>query len=877
MGNNHETNKGDTDMGKSTASLGDFENYQESNLLWLDAKVYNKENIDYQDLIKQIKNIKFFPFTETKSCIEKIKEIRYQKTFIIVSGSLLNEFYQELIKIINDIEIFPEILVFTRLSSMPFIKEKIIEKNNSLFDVNSVYYSFRKVKDRFKKDNLYLPEPRSVSAYDNDETFTFEYIKESRDLILPLYYKDFIEYPTKSDIITFNKFLLDNCSDNKNVADLMQQLITQNSSIPGQILIKYYLRAYTIESNFYKNMNNSLTHGNNESIYDTYVKVCYNSLLSNYIKPAIEKKIYRGTRIKKSELDYIKKSFCTKKDNLPACICYNKAFLSSSYEEIVAFNFMIKREKRDNEEYAIYEFEKGTELDNQNGSNSNIEKFSFYKKKEAEILFFPFSSFEITNFPEEGVYEAPNNHKYSYYRIHLNYLGKYKEKINKNEKIPESDFTSSILKTDILEKFEMEKKSEIFDFNIKKYIPPVKRKNFIIGIYKINYNDINKEINIINCDDSNEEEIKKLCTIYFNDKKINFSFKFTFNNPGEYTFCFEFSDLLKNANKLFYGCSTLISLDFTKFKTNYLVDMSNMFNGCSSLKSLDLSNFKTNNVNYMEKMFYDCNSLESLDVSSFDTLKVIIMDYMFGNCTALQTLNLSNFKTKRVQSMQGIFYNCEHLIGLNISNFTTDETINMSEMFSGCKELKSINLSKFNTYNITRMNKMFYKCSALTSLDITNFNTRIVTTMENMFAECSSLTSLDLSNFETGEVNNMAEMFRKCSALTDLNLNKFDSTKVTKDENMFNECNSLTKIKIGPKFVFTENSIYGMNKNCKIIFNGNEVNAGEIMDYYYNDDKKSINSNYTYNALFGSQISITSSVRSNDTMNLLIESGIIKK
>ena len=201
----------------------------------------------------------------------------------------------------------------------------------------------------------------------------------------------------------------------------------------------------------------------------------------------------------------------------------------------------------------------------------------------------------------------------------------------------------------------------------------------------------------------------------------------------------------------------------------------------------------------------------------------------------------------------------------------------MSEMFSGCKELKSINLSKFNTYNITRMNKMFYKCSALTSLDITNFNTRIVTTMENMFAECSSLTSLNLSNFETGEVNNMAEMFRKCSALADLNLNKFDSTKVTKDENMFNECNSLTKIKIGPKFVFTENSIYGMNKNCKIVFNGNERNAGEIMDYYYNDDKKSINSNCTYNALFGSQNSITSSVRSNDTMNLLIESGIIKK
>ena len=876
MGIKQEANQGDTDIGmsKSTASIGDVENYQESNLLWLDAKVFNEENKEYQDLIKQIKKIKFFPFKEKESCIKKLKEIRYQKTFIIVSGSLLNDFYQELIKIINDIEIFPEILVFTRCKSLPFIKDKIIEKNNSLFDVNSVYYKFKPVKNRFKKDNLYHPEPKSALEYDNDEAFTFEYIKESRDLILPLYMIDFIEYPTKSDIITFNKFILDNCSNNKQVTDLIQQLITPNTSIPGQILIKYYLRVYTSESNFYKNMNSALIHGLNEDIYDTYIKVCYHSLLSNYIKPAIEKKLYRGTRIKKSELEYIKNSISNKKENLPACICYSKAFLSSSYKEDIAFDFMVKRTKKDNEEYAIYEIEKGSELDRLNGSNSNIEKFSFYEKKEAEILFFPFSSFEIKDFPEESVYRATNNQTYSYYRIHLNYLGKYKENISMDQKIPESNFTTSILKTDIFEKFEMEKKSEIFDFDVKKYIPQEKRKNFIIGVYKIDNGDINKEINIINSNDSNKEEIKKLCTIYFNDTKMNFSFKFKFNNPGMYTFCFEFSDLLTNANNLFYGCSTLNSLDFTKFKTNYLVDMGNMFNGCSSLKSLDLSNFKTNNVTNMEKMFYDCNSLENLDVSSFDTLNVIKMDYMFGNCIALQTLNLSNFETKRVKSMQGMFYNCEHLIGLNISNFKTDETINMSEMFSGCKELKSVNLSKFNTYNVTQMNKMFYKCSAVTSLDITNFNTRKVTTMENMFAECSSLTSLDLSNFETGEVNNMAEMFSKCSALTDLNLNKFDVTKVNNDENMFKECNSLTKIKIGPKFTFQKKNIYGINRNCKIFYNDEVLDAGIIMDYY-NDDKISINSNYTYDALFGSQNDLSSSIRSNETLQLLIQSGVV--
>ena len=51
--------------------------------------------------------------------------------------------------------------------------------------------------------------------------------------------------------------------------------------------------------------------------------------------------------------------------------------------------------------------------------------------------------------------------------------------------------------------------------------------------------------------------------------------------------------------------------------------------------------------------------------------------------------------------------------------------------------------------------------------------------------------------------------------------------------------------------------------------------AGIIMDYYY-DDKISINSNYTYNALFGSQNDLSSSVRSGDTLHELIREGIIK-
>lgn len=53
--------------------------------------------------------------------------------------------------------------------------------------------------------------------------------------------------------------------------------------------------------------------------------------------------------------------------------------------------------------------------------------------------------------------------------------------------------------------------------------------------------------------------------------------------------------------------------------------MSFMFYGCSSLASLDLSSFDNSSAASMSFMFSGCSSLASLDLSSFDTSKVTDM------------------------------------------------------------------------------------------------------------------------------------------------------------------------------------------------------------------------------------------------------------
>ena len=250
-----------------------------------------------------------------------------------------------------------------------------------------------------------------------------------------------------------------------------------------------------------------------------------------------------------------------------------------------------------------------------------------------------------------------------------------------------------------------------FEFKLDKYITSDLIKNSIIGVYDITEEDINKNIQILNCNEYNKDEIRKICNIVLDNKKIDFTFEYVFNKAGKYTFKFEFQNLLKNACKLFNGCKSLISLNFGKFKSNYLINMNNMFEGCCKLKALDLSNFKTSDVIYMSGTFKGCTCLKKLDLSSFDTKNVINMDEMFCECESLEVLKLSNFRTNKVTSMKKIFYKCKCLKTVNASSFESDNIKNISEMFSECSSIEYLTLPNFEINNNINTNNMFYNCS----------------------------------------------------------------------------------------------------------------------------------------------------------------------
>ena len=56
-------------------------------------------------------------------------------------------------------------------------------------------------------------------------------------------------------------------------------------------------------------------------------------------------------------------------------------------------------------------------------------------------------------------------------------------------------------------------------------------------------------------------------------------------------------------NFMFFGCSSLTSLNLSNFNTSQVTNMDFMFYGCSSLEYINLINFKEIKLNYPSNMF----------------------------------------------------------------------------------------------------------------------------------------------------------------------------------------------------------------------------------------------------------------------------------
>ena len=267
------------------------------------------------------------------------KKIKFYLTYIIISGTLYPDFIFELKNIEDKILTCPKIIIFTSESTKEKIKN-MKEINDSFYNIGGITISFEEVVS-FLNKNVFGKELNIIRTLTRKKIqtggdFSFQLIENKNDLIGPVYLSDLIIKPYKLEYTIFDKYLIDN------YGDIMKALITQIYKVncPISLRIKYWLRAYTLETKFYKDLNSDLMKGQTK-IYLPYIKLLYSGLTDKCINVNVKDDLYRGALINKEEIqNLINHKNKRKNSELPYELIYCKSFMSFSLEKSVALEFM---------------------------------------------------------------------------------------------------------------------------------------------------------------------------------------------------------------------------------------------------------------------------------------------------------------------------------------------------------------------------------------------------------------------------------------------------------------------------------------------------------------------------------------------------------
>ena len=423
-------------------------------IIWIDPNIDNYENKSYiQDLISN-HSFNLSKYNNVEEAINYMKLLKFMEIKVIISGRFYLEFVKSFKNNILNMYNAPKIIVFTREVSN-FYKKNVEYKNlENFYKYGGIKTTFIEVKQFLLYDSInsynnnYIP----IESHKNNEVqLTFEYIDNKIKLMLPMLYKTLISDTKNDNLNLYTNSLYNTYSPQNNHIRALLGSIISMENIPIEILSKYYARLYTIESNFYKNLNKGLGL-NRINNYLPYIKVLYEGVKLKSLPLSNDSVLYRGSKISEHEIAKIKSYLKNKLPDLPSSIVFSKSFLSFAKERAIAESFLKNGKKINGLSKVLYILENDFNSGYNLSTHSDLEEISFFEG-EKEVLFFPFSSFEI---------KALNNIYFEneiIYEIRLLYLGKYLKDIKNDDNItlnpypiPDSEFKRQLIENGLIPK-----------------------------------------------------------------------------------------------------------------------------------------------------------------------------------------------------------------------------------------------------------------------------------------------------------------------------------------------------------------------------------------------------------------------------------------
>ena len=463
-----------------------------SNIIWIDKNIDNAENSNYLNEFISL-GYKVKTFKNIPEAINEIKKLHFEETFIIVSGSLYIKFILELQKIIKNLCIIPKIIIFTSNKErfLKYNKDHLNIINDKFYNLGGIRTSFEEILS-FILNKIEYNNNNQEKDKEKEDLF-FEYIDCKEKILLPILYKILIKSTSTDEIEIYIRMLYNKYSEKSQQIKKLLEPIKFLPTIPIELLSKYFIRIYSDElSGFYKDINQDLRN-NKKDMYLPFIKVLYEGVKLQALPLSSDKILYRATKLLNSEINKISNYLSKKIQGLPGEIIFSKTFLSFSMDRNIAEFFLKSNHSQmNNSSKVLFILDKDDYIDYSLSTHSDIEEFSFFNK-EKEVLFFPFSSFEVKeikkcSFNNEDLYE-----------IKLLYLGKYLKElidnnlfIQKNANIPNSEFKKQILQAGLISQDDIQNANQL----LKSY------KIFKNSIYNPNKNKDNKDNNIDNGNDN---------------------------------------------------------------------------------------------------------------------------------------------------------------------------------------------------------------------------------------------------------------------------------------------------------------------------------------------------------------------------------------
>ena len=422
-------------------------------IIWIDANVNDKPSKELRDELNKYKELEVKTFTEVKSGIYflKDKEISYKRTIVITSGRLYPEFYKALQDCIKELYVFPKIIIYTSDASKYRLGNKSYNPPSPLDDPIYNIGGVVSEKNDLKKFIETSLDHFIGNYYETikKENLKFQIISEKNELILPMYYADKISVVSPERIKKFVEYLTKEYKNTKILDSLFSQLpITEK--IPIQLLVKFWLRAYSTHLMTIKNPEDKIDPALNEKNLNDHLPIAqllYQSVEAGTLNSGSGRKLYKGIFPSKTEWEKIKNEYDKKqKGEIPKATIYGTTFFSFYKDEETVERF--KQYNLERHKIYLKLVLEGTTNHNFVKNNAIITKELAYfdSQYDDEVLFFPFSCFEISKIEHEGGNE---------FTLTLNYLDNYislfeDEKSKSFKNVVKNDYSELVMNSGLL-------------------------------------------------------------------------------------------------------------------------------------------------------------------------------------------------------------------------------------------------------------------------------------------------------------------------------------------------------------------------------------------------------------------------------------------